>query len=272
MLDFSVLISVYSKENPEFLKLALLSIINQTAPPNEIVLVKDGPLTKELDSLIEQFNKKYVDLFKIVILPENRGLGIALAEGVKQASFPIIARMDSDDIANPDRFEKELAILAKNANVDIVGGWIEEFMHEKGDSNKIRKLPEHHEQISKIAHYKCPLNHMTIMFRRGSVIEAGNYQRFHSLEDYFLWVRMLQKGMKFYTIQEVLVHVRTGNNMYKRRSGSSYFLSELKLYNYMLSSGFISLGQYTLVTPIRLIMRLLPSFLLRIIYNKFLRQ
>jgi glycosyltransferase involved in cell wall biosynthesis len=272
MLKFSVLISVYLKENPEFLRLALSSIINQTVSPDEIVLVKDGPLTAELDELINEFDHTYRGLFKFVILTENKGLGIALAEGVMKASFPIIARMDGDDICEPNRFERELNVLANNSDIDVVGSWIEEFRYEKGDSNKIRRLPEKSEQLLKIAHYKCPLNHMTIMFRKKSVLEAGNYQKFHSLEDYYLWIRMLQKGMRFYTIQDVLVHVRTGNNMYKRRGGYTYLVNELKLYNYMLKSKFISLGQYLTVTPMRLMLRLLPSSLLRLIYNKFLRH
>jgi len=163
---FSVLMSVYFKEKPNYFKECLESILNQTIVPSEIVLVKDGKLTKELECVIGEYVSKYDNLFKIIELEENKGLGIALQIGLLNCKYDIIARMDTDDICLPDRFEKQLKILKERKDVSVVGSWIGEFEDHYKNINTLRKTPLTFDEIYSLAKKKNPLNHMTVMFRK----------------------------------------------------------------------------------------------------------
>ena len=168
---FSVLLSIYYKERPDFLRQSLDSLFSQTLLPTEVVLVKDGPLTKTLDIIIEEYSKRYLQL-KIVSLSVNQGLGKALNEGLKYCSYDLVVRMDTDDIAKPNRFEKQLKAFNNQSDIDIVSSWIDEF---EGDTNhilSIRKLPEYHKEIYKFAKKRNPINHPAVMFRKSSVLES----------------------------------------------------------------------------------------------------
>ena len=175
---FSVLISVYYKEIPRYLDRALQSITDdQILKPNEIVLIKDGPLTKELDEVIGKFKKKYPNLFKIVTLEKNYGLGKALNVGLENCTYELVARMDGDDISKPERFKKQIEIFQKNPKLDIVGSWIDEFI-EKGEEitvRSIRKVPETSEEIYQRLKSICAFNHPTVMYRKSKIIEVGSY-------------------------------------------------------------------------------------------------
>ncbi|MCS7232357.1 MAG: glycosyltransferase, partial [Elusimicrobiota bacterium] len=229
---FSVLIPVYFKENPYFLKESLISCIEQTLPPNEIVIVKDGPLTSELDEIINKIMSKYKNItdFKIINLSQNKGLGKALQKGVIHCSYNIIARMDSDDICDPKRFEKQINFFINHPNIDLIGGWIGEFIDNPNKLITIRKTPIDYENIKKSLRYINPINHMTVMFKKSSVIKAGNYQDYLFLEDYYLWYRMIRCNMILLNIPEILVYVRT-KDLIKRRKGFYYFKQEKKLFN-----------------------------------------
>ena len=126
-LDFSVLLSVYWKENPDWLRLSLKSIWeDQSLKPAEIVLVKDGPLTDRLEAVISQFKQSAP--LKIVPLSQNQGLGRALNEGLKFCSFDLVARMDTDDISKPDRFEKQIRFISQHPDISVVGSWVDELI------------------------------------------------------------------------------------------------------------------------------------------------
>ena len=224
-LKFSVLISVYIKENPEYFDTALESVVNQTLMPNEIVIVKDGALTEELDAVIEKYVSKYPQLFNIVALEKNVGLGDALRIGVLNCKNEIIARMDSDDICHRERFEKQIKFLTENSNIDLVGSWISEFEEKPEQIISYRQLPIEHEKIYKFGQFRCPVNHMTVMYKKEAVLKAGNYQTFKNIEDYYLWGRMLKQGSVFANIPECLVNVRAGQAMFKRRANLTYFFN-----------------------------------------------
>lgn len=269
-MKFSVLISIYYKETPISLKYALNSIwADQILKPSEIVIVKDGLLTAELDKVIDTFSK--MAPVKCLSLDENYGLGIALAKGLEACSNEFVARMDSDDIAQQGRFEKQIKFLVENPSYDIVGSNIAEFNQSADDIVSYRKVPEQSNEIVKFAKRRNPMNHMSIVFRKKAVLAAGNYIPFLGYEDYYLWVRMMLKGSLFYNIQENLILARIGNNMLARRQGNTYFIQELKLQKEFFRIGFIKKHDYFLNLVLRAIPRLMPVHALKYIY-KLLRR
>ena len=185
MLKFSVLLSLYIKENAEYFKSSLESIFCQTLLPNEVILVKDGPITEELEKIIADFKKRY-KILKVIPLEKNIGLGLALNEGLKHCSYDIVARMDTDDIAKKDRFDKQIDIFRNNPEIDLVSAWIDEFTDDISNINSTRKLPENHKDILSFGKSRNPVNHPVVMFRKNKVMEAGSYKDFYLLEDYYL--------------------------------------------------------------------------------------
>lgn len=271
-MKFSVLMSVYYKENYKYLQQSLESIVNQTCTPNEIVIVKDGKLTDELNNTIESFQRDYKNLFKIVELEENVGLGKALNIGVKNCRYQLIARMDTDDIARLDRFEKQLQIFNENNDIDIVGTCIDEYDDKMENRLSYRKVPETHREILTYSKKRNPFNHMTVMYKKTSVINAGNYKDFMWNEDYYLWIRMLKEGYKGYNIQEPLVLARTGEGMFERRGGYKYAIIDFKLQKELLKMGYTNIYQFIRNTIIRCSIRILPNSFRKNIYLKLLRK
>lgn len=270
-MKFSVLCSVYFKEKPEYLKGAIDSIINQTVKPSEIVLVKDGKLTKELDKIINDYDASNYGLFKIITLEKNVGLGEALRIGVNSCSNEIIARMDTDDICVPDRFEKQIKFLAKHPEVDLVGSYISEFEDNINNIIALRKVPVTVEEVNAFAKTRNPLNHMTVMYKKSSIISVGNYKSFLWNEDYYLWVRLINNNKKIMNIPEPLVYARAGSEMYQRRGGLKYVKNEVRLQKEFLNMGFINLPKFISNVTKRTIVRVVPNNLRSYIYRKFLR-
>lgn len=272
-LKFSVLMSVYYKENPSWFKTALDSVMNQTLQPNEIVLIEDGKLTDELYKVIEEYKNQYSNLFKIIPLEKNSGLGEALRVGILNCSNELIARMDTDDIARNDRFEKQIKFLTENPNIDLVGSWISEFENNPEEIISYRQLPTEHQEIYKFGQFRCPVNHMTVMYKKSAVLKAGNYQTFKCIEDYYLWARMLKQGAKFANIPECLVNARAGNAMFKRRANLTYFFnSEFPLHTELYKMHYISLAQYLRNITSKFLLRVIPQWAMAIVYIKFLRK
>lgn len=270
MINFSVLLSVYSKEQPVFLEQSLSSILNQTLIPAEIVLVKDGPLTRELDYVVKRYQDE-APIIKVIQLPQNQGLGKALNEGLKHCSHELVARMDTDDIAKPNRFERQMQVFEEHPEVDIVSAWIEEFEDEVDNVVSIRKLPETHAELYSYAKLRCPINHPVAMFKKSAVLAAGSYQHFPLFEDYYLWVRMLMNGAKFYNIQESLLYFRFSPDMFKRRGGWKYAKDELRFQKMLYERGFISRKEFVKNSFIRFTARVIPNKLRAWVYKKLLR-
>ncbi|GHV54059.1 glycosyl transferase [Bacteroidia bacterium] len=269
--DFSVLISVYNRENPDHLDLALKSIWDyQTIKPREIVLVKDGKLTPKLDNRIEEFAQNIC--VKIVSLETNQGLGIALNEGLNHCSYDIVARMDSDDIAKPNRFEKQMQFLKDYPEYDVVGSWIDEFVNETTNIISNRILPKTNDEIFCFAKKRNPLNHPSIMFKKSSVIKAGGYKHFPFFEDYDLWVRMLMQGCRFYNIQESLLYFRSSPDTFKRRGGWKYAKEDLRFQKNLKHINFINTFTYIENIIIRFTVRILSDDIRSFIYRKFIRK
>ena len=269
-MRFSVLLSVYYKESYSAFCKSLDSIFTQTTCPDEVILVEDGPLGSDLNDIISEYSAKYPTL-KIIPLPTNQGLGKALNEGLKHCSYDIVARMDTDDIAKPDRFEKQLAVFEKYSDIDVVGAWIDEFEDDISDVKSVRKLPELPDDIRQFAKRRNPINHPVVMFRKSAVLAAGGYQHFPLFEDYYLWIRMLMNGVKFYNIQESLLYFRFSPEMFKRRGGWRYVISELHFLLKMRQMHFISFSEFMQNLFVRFSIRLIPNSLRTIIYTKLIR-
>lgn len=244
-MKFSVLISVYEKEEPLFFEQSLRSIlIDQTIRPNELVIVKDGPLTMELEKVINTYVDSFSNIIKVVNIPENKGLGEALRIGITHCSNELIARMDSDDISTKFRFERQLDFMKRNPNISVVGSYISEFYDSPQDTKFTRVTPKMHEDIKTMLKRRNPMNHVTVMFRKADLEKVGGYKHLLYLEDYYLWARFIGNGFKLYNIQESLVLVRTGENMYKRRSNPEYIQSWKLLQDEMFSMNLINRLDY----------------------------
>lgn len=274
MLNFSVVTSVYRNDKPEFVREALDSmLVNQAVKPSEIVLVQDGPVPSTLELLLFEYEKKYSDVIHMIRLEKNGGLGNALRLGVENALYDIVARMDSDDICLPDRFEKQLRYLEQHSECDIVGGQMTEFIGEASNIVGKRVVPEDNEAIYKFMKSRCALNHVTVMFRKKTVLRVGNYKDWFWNEDYYLWVRMMMAGCVFANLPDVLVNVRSGEDQYARRGGMKYFKSELGIQKLMLDNHLINRGGYFINVVKRLIVQLLlPNWLRGWVFRTFARK
>lgn len=267
----SVLMSICSGDNSEYLNAAIESIISQTRPPDEIVVVKDGPLSDELSRIIKQWQQKRPGLFKVVSLPENRGLGVALQQGLKACSYDIVARMDADDISCPDRFEKQLKFLQENRDVAVVSSWMACFEEDPDNIAFIRKMPQKHDDIGKIARYRNPVCHPPTMFRRSEVEAVGGYTDRQRNQDYHLWARMLLNGSKITCIPEPLYKFRCNDDFLKRRTSLQHTISMIKLQNEFLKMGFISYAQYLFNISVRVTACILPVTMTRFIRTRLLK-
>ena len=269
---YSVLMSVYKKENPVFLKQSIESIQNQTVPTDDFVLVCDGPLTPELDSVLAVKQHELGEVLHVVRLEKNGGLGNALNEGIRHCKNELVARMDSDDIAYPDRCEKQLAIFNTHPEVSVCSGIVEEFSESPDIVDARRVPPETNAEILRFAKMRNPFNHPCVMYKRSAVMAVGSYQDFYLLEDYYLWLRMLMGGYQGYNIQEPLLHMRAGSDMYLRRAGWKYAKTQARLFKFMKQQGFIGEGQYIKSCVIRSGSALAPNWLREFMFEKVLRK
>ena len=276
-MKFSILLSLYHKESPEYLKLAMDSVLNQTVMPNEIVLVEDGTLPDALEQVVIYY-EDYIKtsfpscVFKVIRFELNRGLGFALNDGLKYCSYDLIARADTDDICKPDRFEKQLKVMAEHPEYDLVSSWIDEFVDDPSHVTSTRKLPETPEENLRYGKKRCPVNHPAVMYRKKAVMEADGYLTDYFPEDYFLWIRMLMNGCKFYNIQESLVYFRFSPETFKRRGGWKYACDEAHVQTQIYQMGFISFPRYVQNIVIRFTTRVMPNRFRAWIYMKFLRK
>lgn len=270
-MSFSVLISLYYKEKSDNLIESLKSVFSQTMRAEEVIVVEDGLLNKELYDVLDEFAALYPELIRVK-LNQNMGLGRALNEGLKHCNNDLIIRMDTDDISYPDRFEKQITFMEKYPEVDISSGWIVEFEGTKENIKAIKKLPESHIELTTYIKTRCPINHPAAIFKKSKVLEVGGYKHFPLFEDYYLWGRMMQKGAIFANIQEPLLYFRISDEMFKRRGGLKYAFNSVRLQNKLYELGLISLAATVKSCFIRSVVYLMPNFIRRYIYSKFLRS
>jgi len=270
-MHFSVLISVYHKDNPAFFDQSLYSVFSQTRRADEVVLVEDGPLTPEQYKVVEKYQRIYSEL-KVIPIEKNGGLGKALNEGLKHCSYDIIARMDSDDVCKPNRFEKQVSFMKQNPEYDLVGSWVDEFYDDTEHISSVRCVPESHDEIYEYCKSRCPVNHPTVMFRKKAVLDAGGYLTEYFPEDYFLWIRMLMNGARFYNLQESLLFFRVSPDTIKRRGGWKYAIGEVHIQRMIYDLGFISFLLFVKNSIVRFAVRVMPLWLRSWVYQKLLRK
>lgn len=267
---YSVLMSVYYKEQPEYLRDSINSMLNQTIEPDEIVLVKDGPLTEALEKVIYEYKDN--PILNVIELKENVGLGKALNIGLTKCKNEIVARMDTDDISEYERCEKQYEMLISK-DISVVGASVAEFIDNKDNVVAYKDVIINHNEIIKRMKYRNAINHPTVMFKKSDVISAGSYQHWFLNEDYYLWIRMILMGHKFMNLKEPLVRMRITNETYLRRGGWKYFITQKKLFDYMLKEKFINIMEYIYNNAIRFVTRLLvPNKLRKILYLSLLRR
>lgn len=264
---FSVLMAVYIKESPERLRRALESVFEQTLKPNEVVLVKDGPLTGELNMVVNDFKSKYA-ILKVVPLKENHGLGYALNEGLQHCSFNLVARMDSDDVSKPNRFEVQMKYMSEHKDVDVCGTWLEEFEDDIHLSTSIKKVPVEHNDIKKYAKKRNPINHPTVVYKKDKVLSLGGYDGFP--EDLYLWIKLLMHGCKFHNIGMVLYSQYFSLEAVKRRG--TYLKYDIKAQNDFYKIGFINKMEYLRNVAIRVGVRIMPDSIRAYIYKNIIRK
>lgn len=271
-MDYSVLMSVYIEEKPEYFRLSLDSMLAQTIEPNEIVLVKDGQLTEELEKIINQYEKKYPNLFTIIPLEENVGLGLALNEGLKVAKNELVARMDTDDIAFPERCEKQLRQFSNNPTLSIVGSNVDEFSTDPAFSHSSRVVPETHEEIVRFSKKRNPFNHPTVMYKRSDVLKSGGYGNYRRNQDYELFVRMLNEGYQAANINESLLLFRANEANLKRRKSWTKTKNDISIRYDFWKKDFIGLSDLLISTVGFIFVFVAPTWLFEKMSANLLRE
>lgn len=270
---YTVLMSVYYKERPEYLSLSIESMLNQTVKPDEFIIVKDGPLTNELDEVINNFATEYPKMFNIIVNETNLGLGPALAKGIENSKNELIARMDSDDYVVSTRCEKQLEKFREDSELGMVGSYEAEFVDDIDNIISIHRVPTENKEIEQFMHRRCSILHPTVMYKKSAVLKSGNYQSVLLYEDYDLFARMvLEHHIKSYNIPESLYYIRTSEDFFKRRGGIKYAQTVLRFKWGQYRKGYMSLVDFCVSGLGQAFVCVLPNSLRKSFYMKFLRK
>lgn len=264
--------SVYNKENPNYFKTSIESMLNQTIMPEQIVIVKDGKLTDELDEVIKYYESINPELFTIVSLKKNVGLGKALNEGLKKCRNELVARMDTDDISVRKRCELQIREFTKNEQLSIVGGIIDEFYEDPKKIISSRVVPLNHKEILKFSRRRNPFNHPTVMYKKSAVLNCGGYGDYRRNQDFDLFVRMLNNGHIALNIDKPLVLFRANQNYLKRRKSWEKCKSNIVMIYNFWRKGYSSLFDLIIVTISQLFVFFTPLWFVKWVYNTFLRK
>jgi glycosyltransferase involved in cell wall biosynthesis len=264
----SVILPFYKGDDAEHLAAALKSLEDQTLRAEEIVLIQDGPVGEALNQLVTDWKKRMPEIHWLV-RKENGGLSAALNSGIEVAKNEWLARMDADDICLPVRFEKQWKRIQEEKEIAIIGSWIEEFDEQMEKSIAIRRLPAEHDEILKYARWRCPFNHMTVMYRRSALMKLGMYKNYGAVgDDYELWARFLMNGYRSANLLEVLVKARAGEGFFSdRRRGMKYLKNEIKEINDLYKLGLLNAGHYAFHFLVKAIVRLSPKGAVRFFYK-----
>jgi glycosyltransferase involved in cell wall biosynthesis len=270
-LKYSVLLPVYIKDNPEWFRIAVDSMVNQTLPPDEIVIAADGPVTDELEEIIREYERNG-DLFTVLRYDANAGRGALSRKVVPLCRNEYIARMDSDDYSLPGRCEAQMKYLSEHKDIGVCGTYVNEFIGDIDNVVSMRAVPENHDEILRFAKRRFPVNNVTLILRKSDVLAAGNYSELRNIEDYELIVRMLHKGVKMHNIPQPYVNARISADMFKRRGGLAYLKTIHGIYKGFLKSGFYTKTDFVLSMIPYIIICIVPNWARDLIYKKILRR
>jgi glycosyltransferase involved in cell wall biosynthesis len=264
--QFSLLMSVWRGDDPGFLADAFRSVVHdQTRPPDDVVLVQDGPVSDALATAIADLVATSPVPTALLPLDENVGLGIALDRGMAACQHDIVARMDADDIAIAHRFEVQVPLV--EGGVDLVGSSLLEFGTDIDDIVGRRVPPIDPDEIVRYARFHQPFNHPTVVYRRQAVEAAGGYRHLALMEDYLLFAKMIGQGASVANVEEPLVLYRVGAGAYARRGGVALLKSEWALQRRLLEMGFTNRVQFTRNVVVRGGYRLVPESVRRPAYR-----
>jgi glycosyltransferase involved in cell wall biosynthesis len=266
---FTVVMSVYDADSPMLFQRAVDSVLNQTVKPTEIIIVADGPVGDEIHEILKKLSVN--DIIKVLKMDKNRGLAFARNLAIRESSNELIAVMDSDDVCVQDRFEFQIQEFF-DENTDVIGGWIEEFNVYPGDQDLIRKTPIDYESIYRIGKWRNPINHVTLMFKKSSYEKVGGYSELLANEDWEMIARMLANGLVVRNIPKVLVHVRGGGDMVKRRRSSRQYWGEMRAFKLMYKCNYLGLTHFITSVSLRTLIRILPLSFTAYLYSNILRK
>jgi glycosyltransferase involved in cell wall biosynthesis len=267
MRMISVLMPVYIKERPEYFNLALESIYNQTITEYELIVVADGPLTKNLDLMIKKWTQAFGERMKLVRLASNVGIAKALNAGLSHCSSKYVARMDSDDFCEPERFETQLLFLRDHPEIDVLGSDVSEFIQDYNIILPQKKVvPSIHEDIVRTIWFRNPINHPSVIFNKQKVLDVGGYKD----DDDLLWAELYVAGNKFHNINQCLVRMRVGDGLFKRR-GLKILPFDIRVRTFLYKNKKINIIKLIIAVSVFTTLRLMPSkirSILHIVSNK----
>lgn len=267
---FSVLLNVYAKDRPAWLKQALGSVLANSLPPDEVVIMVDGPVSAGIQAALDEAAQNKT--VRILSHPVNIGRGAALGLAVPQCRHELIALMDADDISRPDRFEKLLAAFAADADLAVCGGQVQERDADTLAPLAQRRVPLTHAEIRKYLKTRMPFNNPTVMFKKSAILDSGNFKAFGLVEDYYMWARVMAKGYKTQNLPDILVDMRINPALYGRRGGWKYFHMNKVLFDEMRRLKLLSLTEYYYTLSVRFAVQvLMPNWLRSMFYKKALR-
>lgn len=271
-MEYSVLMTVYKDDNPKYFERALMSMVNQTKMPDEIVLVKDGPIPKRVQEVIDGIDLKYPNLILQISLPKNLGLGLALNEGIKNSKNELLARMDADDISLPSRCEKQVKEFEKNSSLDIIGCPVLEFVNNTGNIVGKRNVPLDNDSIYKYCKRRDPFNHPTVMFKKSKVLSVGGYSDLRKNQDTDLWIKLLSNGAVCMNLPDYLFKFRFDEGTYAKRKNWLNTKLLIKIRWEAFKSGFCSIADFLIVAIGQMTIFILPISFQKFIYTHLLRN
>lgn len=269
-MDYSILQTVYKSDNPDYLKMTIESMLSQTKPSNDYVIVEDGPLPEELEKLVCSYERAHPEIH-VVRLPVNMGLGKALNEGLPVCKNELIARMDSDDISMPERCEKQVRAFEEDPALDIVGCPVKEFVGTPDNVVGQRTVPIDNDSIHKYVRRRDPFNHPTVMYRKSKVMKYGPYGDYRKNQDTDLWIKLLSNGCKAINIDEYLLMFRFDEGTYKKRKSWTNTKCLINIRWKAFKDKNCSLWDFIVVSGAQLAIYIMPSGLQRFIYQNILR-
>ena len=270
-MNYSVLLTVYKSDNPDYFRLSLESMLKQTVLSNDIVVVKDGPVPVEIQNVIDELKQLHSEIHPLQ-LKKNMGLGLALNEGLKVCQNELIARMDSDDISLPDRCEKQLELFETDPELDIVGCPVKEFIGTPDNIVGQRDVPLDNEAIHKHNRRRDPFNHPTVMYRKSKVMKFGPYGDYRKNQDTDLWIKLLSNGCKGANCPEYLLMFRFDEGTYKKRKSWTNTKCLLDIRKKAWKSGYSTFWDYAFVAVAQTGIYLLPDGFQKFVYTKILRK
>lgn len=266
-MDYSVLMTIYKKDSPEYFIQSVESMLNQTVKTNDFVLVCDGELTDELEKAIVLAFKGHESILNLVRLEKNVGLGQALNIGLPLCKNEWVARMDDDDVSHLNRCELQLKYIEQHPDLTILGSYVNEFEDDPRKPIRVKTVPTEYSEILKFSRRRNPFNHSTVMLNKEKTIGAGNYSVIRTNQDVSTWVRLLNSGCKGANLPEALVDFRFDANTYERRKDLKNISLMIKVWWSFYQKKYCSLLDFMYVFLIQVYFLIMPKSAIIWAYN-----